>query len=92
MNKLTLDYENRFRDPVFLEVWDRWHKALGIWRSATGGAYRNCPVSMDPCNPDPSQLTGSTKVAAEEYLAARAAYRQLLSHYLSTEPHASAVP
>lgn len=80
-NHTELDYENRFRDPAFLEVWDRWQKARGSWSNPTGGAYKSCPLSMDPFNPDPSQLDGPTKAAAEEFLAAREAYLQVLERY-----------
>jgi hypothetical protein len=78
----AIDYENRFRDPAFLEVWDRWQKARGAWSSPSGrGAFNGCTITMGVYNPDPTQLTGATKEAAEEFLAARTAYLTFLQRY-----------
>ncbi len=70
-------YENRFREPNFITVNERWWKARHAWRRIIGSV----PVSMDPYDPDPSKLEGDARVVATEYNAARDAYMHSIHQY-----------
>lgn len=76
-------YENRFRNPEFLSVRERWQKAMHAWEKARYRAWewawqRGLPFNVDPYVPDPEPLQGEVRASAEEYLAARAAYKAIV--------------
>ena len=72
-----IDYENRFRDPEFVAVWERWQKARDAWRRATygGGGKGWFTQERGVYDPDPDRMPDEkTKAAAREYLDSRALY------------------
>jgi hypothetical protein len=77
------DYENRFRDPAFVEVWQRWQDARSVWREAWKGiAFKCFPEEHGVYDPDPSLIPeGPGRSAAQEFIDARAAYKAKLAEY-----------
>jgi hypothetical protein len=80
-------YENRFRDPEFLAVWERWQKARHAWDKC----WKNLPFKCftednDVYTPDPARIPeGTQRTTAQEYLDARAAYKAKIAAY-PTDP------
>jgi len=77
-----MDYENRFRDPAFLAVWDRWQKARTAWREAA--KHVACHLFQPPhesWNPDLALMPERAHGAAREFLEARVAYKAKLMEY-----------
>lgn len=68
-------WENRFRDPHFVDIWDRWRIARGLWDK-----LRKCTPFKEGgedmfFNPDPALISDPTnRAAAQEYISARSAY------------------
>lgn len=77
------DYENRFRDPEFIAVWDRWQKARAAWDKCWRGIPFKCfTEDHDVYTPDPALMPeGVQRSAAQEYLDARTAYKAKLMEY-----------
>lgn len=77
-------YENRFRDPEFVAIWERWQEARDAWRKLTdgGGAPGWFTQEHDLYDPDPSRLPeGPKRAVAREYLDARVAYNAKVAEY-----------
>lgn len=88
-----MSFENRFRDPAFVAVWDRWQKARAEWRKAWWFA----PMPTDPYNPVPADIAESwayqkgrervsVRSAAQEYLDARVSYKSLVAELIAADP------
>lgn len=81
----TTSYENRFRDPVFIEAWMRFRKASREWDKVYSGEWWKVSYDLDRYVPDLEPLQGEVRAAAEEYLNARTSYKALVKEYLDAE-------
>ena len=74
------EYENRFRDPVFLTVWQRWQNARNMWRKAGDSLDFSQGGPDSRYNPDPLQIKSEKQRAeATEFLEARKAYLRFVA-------------
>ena len=82
----TTDYENRFRDPAFISVWQRWQDARHDWCKQ----WWNAPLGTDPYDPVPERIeipshpkrSAQVRVSAQEFLNARTVYLEKLHEYV----------
>jgi hypothetical protein len=68
----------RFRDPVFLEKWDRWNRARRVWSAS----WWSCEVGTPPWFEDEDCPDHPD---AREFVAARAEYLEELERRRSLE-------
>lgn len=83
MTMPATDYENRFRDPEFLAVWQRWQDSRNSWRKACENTPFECfTPEHGVYDPDPALMPDEAKRAmAQEFLDARTAYKAKLTEY-----------
>ncbi len=82
------DFENRFRDPAFVAVWDRWQKARAAWDKAGRDLPFACfTEEHNVYCPDPERMPDAgSKAAAQEFLDARTAYKSLTAELIARDP------
>ena len=74
---ITRSYQWRFRDTAFLTLWDRWRKAVDVWRKIRESTLPFHEGGLDAFyDPDPERITNDGhRTAAREFQDARTAYR-----------------
>lgn len=73
-------HEDRFKDPEFIAVWERWQKARNNWREVSKKV--ECSLFAPPYEtfrPNPDLLPEHAKPAAVEFLEARTTYHKGLA-------------
>ncbi len=91
---MTTSYEERFNDPAFVEIWNRWQKARHAW----GKAWETLDFAHGGSNsrydPEPLKIPNlEQRAVAQEFIDARAAYKAELDKIANSEikgPHGEA--
>lgn len=69
-------WENRFRDPAWVAIWQRWHTAMHAWEKAWWALRLREGGPRSVSDPDPRLITDPViRAAAQEFQDARTAYR-----------------
>lgn len=77
-------YDLRWHDPAWVASWRRWNMARAAWDQA----WPTVPYAEmeDISNPSAQYIINAEhRAAAEEFLAARLAYKALTAHFLPPE-------
>jgi hypothetical protein len=73
-----METSERFKDPLFVGIWERWQRARGEWdRCSKHVPFAQLPKGIH--NPEPDAIVNQVhRSTAREFVEARAAYLQVL--------------